>query len=442
MAWIRADVTNKFKSINVNNVSSIERMLNRKLNKNEMTSNINLNFDDVYENSIYTSYESILGLLKYLDYYNLKVDIVLFTGHAGNGHRAPTRAIAKKLVEKTDKNVIIIDLLALFSKFIAKFNDKAWVMMSRSKPGQMIWNKVIRGEINPEKSGFDISPVFKILYTERFRKLMNKLSPNVVLSTYPYSNAILSKIAEDTPSIAFAGIVVTDIEMLGFAMSSYGDVSNLTYFVASEYSWENGLKIYPYLESAKGHIYIGTNPCFFDKEANSTYFIKDTVLFVPGSAEGLGTGIKALPKLASFCKLSNKKLICISGLGKPYNFAKKVYRNYKDTMTLFSYVASADLKRLIERCEIIVGKAGGNMSSEFVSKSGCKIFFGSIKGQETDNAVYYHKLGVATNVGNDVDLLLDTIEKKTYTPSIYEAGIIQKSAVDIVVDTILPYLNQ
>ena len=34
MAWIRADVTNKFTSINVSNVSSIERMLNRKLNKN------------------------------------------------------------------------------------------------------------------------------------------------------------------------------------------------------------------------------------------------------------------------------------------------------------------------------------------------------------------------------------------------------------------------
>ena len=99
MAWIRADVTNKFTSINVSNVSSIERMLNRKLNKNEKTANINLNFDEVYENSIYTSYESILGLLKYLDYYDLKVDIVLFTGHAGNGHRAPTRAIAKKLVE-------------------------------------------------------------------------------------------------------------------------------------------------------------------------------------------------------------------------------------------------------------------------------------------------------------------------------------------------------
>ena len=81
------------------------------------------------------------------------------------------------------------------------------------------------------------------------------------------------------------------------------------------------------------------------------------------------------------------------------------------------------------------------MSSEFVSKSGCKIFFGSIKGQETDNAEYYDKLGVATNVGSDVDLLLDSIEKAPYTPSVYEAGIIQKSAVDIIVDTILPYVN-
>lgn len=441
MAWLRADVTNKFTKLNINNISTIEKMLNRNLYESENTSNINLNFDEVYNNSIYTSYESILGLLKYLSYYNLKVDIVLFTGHAGNGHRAPTRAIAKKLIQKTDRNVIIIDILSLFSKKIAKINDKAWVLMSRSKPGQFVWNKVIRGETNPEKTGINIAPLFKILYTDRLKKLMLQLSPSVVLSTYPYSNAILSKISEDISSIKFAGVVVTDIEMLGFAMSSYGDVSNLHYFVASERSWKNGLKTYPYLKDSKGPIYIGTNPCFFDKEVDASSTIKDTVLFVPGSAEGLGMGIKVLPQLVEFCKKNNKKLICISGLGKPYKYAKKVHSKYKDTMSLFSYVASTDLKKLISSCEVIIGKAGGNMSSEFVSKSGCKIFFKSIKGQETDNAEYYDSLGVATNVGDDVYKLFGAILSKPYTPSIYEKGLVKKSAVDIVVDTILPYLG-
>ena len=141
-------------------------------------------------------------------------------------------------------------------------------------------------------------------------------------------------------------------------------------------------------------------------------------------------------------KISNKKkLICISGLGRPYKFAKKIYRNYKDTMSLFSYVASSDLKKMIERCEVVIGKAGGNMSSEFVSKSGCKIFFGSINGQETDNAEYYDSLGVATNVGSNVKALFEAILNKPYTPSVYEAGIISDSAVDIIVDTILPYLE-
>ncbi len=441
MAWIRADVTNKFSRISVNEISTFEDILNRHLNKGEATSNINLNFDEVYNNSIYTSYESILGLLKYLKYYNQKVDIVLFTGHAGNGHRAPTRAVAKKITEKTDKNIIIIDILSLFSNVIAKCNDKAWVLMSRSKPGQFIWNKLIRGEINPEKSAFDIAPLFKILYTDRLKKLMRVLSPKVVLSTYPYSNAILSKIADDTSSIKFAGVIVTDTEMLGFAMSSYGNVNNLHYFVASETSWNNGLKVYPYLKDSKGPIYIGTNPCFFDGEVDCSKTIKDTVLFVPGSAEGLGMGIKALPKLAQFCKDNKKKLICISGIGKPYKFAKKIHSKYKKTMSLFSYVASEDLKKLISSCEVIISKAGGNMSSEFVSKSGCKIFFASIKGQETDNAEYYANLGIATNVGNDLDHLFGAIINKPYTPSIYKKGIITKSAVDIVTDTILPYLN-
>lgn len=441
MAWIRADITNKFAHLDVENVMQIESILKRQLYDKEATANINLDFDEVYNNSIYTSYESILGLLKFMKLYNVSVDCILFTGHAGNGHRAPTRAIAKKLTEKTEKNVIIVDILSLFSSTVAKLNDKAWVTLSRSKLGQNIWNKVVRGEIDPEKTGFDIAPIFKILYSKKLKKLINKIAPKVVLSTYPYSNAILSKIAEDNPCIKFAGVVVTDIEMLGFAMSSYGDVSNLHYFVASKASWENGLKIYPYLKDSKGPVYIGTNPCFFDGEADSSNIVPDTVLFVPGSAEGLGMGIKVLPKLARFCKENNKKLICISGQGKPYNFAKKIHANYKSTMSLFKYVASSDLKKLISSCEVVIGKAGGNMSSEFVSKSGCKIFYASIKGQETDNAKYYSDLGIATNVGNDTKKLFNAIIEKPCTPSIYRAGIISKSAVDTIVDTVIPYLG-
>lgn len=39
----------------------------------------------------------------------------------------------------------------MFSSTVAKLNDKAWVTLSRSKLGQNIWNKVVRGEIDPEK---------------------------------------------------------------------------------------------------------------------------------------------------------------------------------------------------------------------------------------------------------------------------------------------------
>lgn len=440
MAWIRADITNKFKDLSQNDISTLEGMLKRDFKQKDQKASIDLNFDDVYNNSIYTSWNSILGLLKYLKYYNLDIDVVLFTGHAGNGHRAPTRAIARKLIQSTQKNVIIIDPLALLSKNIAHINDKAWVILSRYELGQEFWNKFVRGEVKANGTGVDISPIFKLIYTKRLRKLIDVLQPKVLISTYPYSNAILSEIAKNVKSVKFAGVVVTDTEMLGFAMSSYKDVSNLHYFVSSEQSWKNGLKIYPYLKDAMEPIYIGGNPCFFDGEADNTNTVKDTVLFVPGSAEGLGMGIRALPKLVKYCSLNSKKLICISGLGNPYRYAKKIHSDYKKTMSLFSYVSSEDLKNLICSCEVIIAKAGGNMSSELVSKSGCKIFFESIKGQETDNAEYYAKLGVATNVENDVNALLKAVEEKPYTPSIYEKGIMKKSAVSIVVDTILPYL--
>ena len=66
MAWIRADITNKFAHLDVENVMQIESILKRQLYDKEATANINLDFDEVYNNSIYTSYESILGLLKFI----------------------------------------------------------------------------------------------------------------------------------------------------------------------------------------------------------------------------------------------------------------------------------------------------------------------------------------------------------------------------------------
>lgn len=439
MGWIRPDITKNFINIELSNMLSLSQILERSPKECSKDTSFELNFDEVYTNSVYTSWNSILGLLKYIKYYDINIDLVLLTGHAGNGHRAPTRAIAKKTVQKSDSNIVIIDLLSLLSSSIAKINDKAWVTLSRSEFGQEFWNKFVRGEVDPEKNANDISALFKLLYTKKVKKLMNKLSPKVMISTYPYTNAIISKIADDTSSVEFAGVVVTDTEMLGFAMSSYGDVSNLHYFVASEESWENGIKIYPYLKDAKEPIFIGTNPCFFDKEAEGK-IVPDTVLFIPGSAEGLGIGIRALPSIAELCRKTQKKLICVSGLGIPYKYARKIHARYKDTMSLFSYLASDDLKKLICSCEVVIAKAGGNMSSELVSKTGCKIFFASIKGQETDNAEHYAILGVATNVGNDIDELLKAITDKPQTPSIYKKGILKKSAVDTVVDTILPYL--
>ena len=57
MAWIRADITNKFAHLDVENVMQIESILKRQLYDKEATANINLDFDEVYNNSIYTSYE-------------------------------------------------------------------------------------------------------------------------------------------------------------------------------------------------------------------------------------------------------------------------------------------------------------------------------------------------------------------------------------------------
>ena len=56
MAWIRADITNKFSNLDVENVVQIESILKRQLYDKEATANINLNFDEVYKH-IFVRYD-------------------------------------------------------------------------------------------------------------------------------------------------------------------------------------------------------------------------------------------------------------------------------------------------------------------------------------------------------------------------------------------------
>ena len=59
MGWIRPDITKNFINIELSNMLSLSQILERSPKECSKDTSFELNFDEVYTNSVYTSWNSI-----------------------------------------------------------------------------------------------------------------------------------------------------------------------------------------------------------------------------------------------------------------------------------------------------------------------------------------------------------------------------------------------
>lgn len=342
---------------------------------------IDLNLSDIctdflsyYKSQVFCSWDelSILNLLK--------IDVIIFSGYAGVGHFAPSKALAEKYARE-GKSVIIIDPLFLYSEQMAIFNCRSWEFMAKySHTSWAIISKMVSTQIGTEVIFGNIKQILEI---DKIISFILSKNVDIVLSCYPYANTIIPAIAEH---VKLAGVVVLDCTPVGFMNSpdKGKGVEKVVYFVPGEDVIKKGKKMYSYIKNSK-FVNIHGTPCMFDKlqEKHKDVDINDICLFIPGSGLGIG---KAIFELSIIAEKWKGKVICICGDNSSWiKLAENVSLKYPN-LIVTGYVKHEVLKELMLISKIIIAKPGASLKEEMAVISGYNIAYGEIVGQEKHNA--------------------------------------------------------
>lgn len=387
---------------------------------------LNVNFLSLYERDVFTNYLDLKNIATH-------IDVVIFTGYAGCGHYAPARALALEYSNR-GFNVIIVDPLFMKYRKTAILNCWTWKMVARYS--HTLWN--ITRELTATKIGSDIIlGGFKNIVSDELTFFLNLHKPSIILSTYTYTDAVMSKFNEYTKCL---GVVVPDLNPIGFMSEIYHDTKNIHYFISTQNGYDLGIKLYPYAACNAGVHIMGNTPNFLGSPLTLKNYDKDILLFIPGSGLGIGKGFNALKDILNAWS-GYTIVVC----GDNQNWLDKATKiaSYNSKLIPLGYVSYDILKDLFSNAKIVIGKSGGSMSVEMASIRGCKIIYAPIAGQEIENAIHYSNLGCITYARNKSELI-EYITNRPYTKSIYDLKDeqVKKNSTKFVVDTTINIITK
>ena len=111
--------------------------------------------------------------------------ILIFYGSYGGGHLSASRNI-KEYIEKNypDSEVLMIDCIEYISKAINKFTTKIYFDMAKN--AKWIWGKIYYA--TEKGASLKISSGAQKALSLRLNKLFKDFSPDLVISTHPFSS--------------------------------------------------------------------------------------------------------------------------------------------------------------------------------------------------------------------------------------------------------------
>jgi UDP-N-acetylglucosamine:LPS N-acetylglucosamine transferase len=389
------------------------------------TDEINLDFRKYYESYVFCSKNQLKKIQQ------CKVDVIIFSGYAGAGHFAPSRALAKKY-ESIGMNVVVIDLLNMISPLLSFVNCQSWLYVSRYN--QDLFLKISE-KIGREKSSDKMLEIFKCANIDFILDFIKSKNVKVCISTYLSANVIASKIAKH---VNMFGVLLPDSSAVGMACELYKDTKNIVYFTINEETIEDAKLRYPYHKNTQNFVVTGAVPCFMEKRCEQQIY-QNTLTWIIGGGMGIGYGIDGLETII---ERHDGPIVIVCGSNKHwYNKVIDIKNTkYKDKKIFtFLYVSPESIKILMENSKIIIGKPGGSTFSEFISMSGYKIFYGTIKGHEQQNAAYCQSLELVRWCKN-ISELSQELKNPIYTESIYDKNIIRINPSDMIVNYTKKYL--
>lgn len=349
----------------------------------------------------------------------MKKVLILYAKYGG-GHLSAATAIQTYLEENYYYTVEVkcVDCVEYYNQFLSDMTTNAYKNLAKNAPN--LWKKIYYGS----KKGLlaKISGKANSMMAKKLLSLLTDFSPDIVVSTHPFSSQIISLLKKQKKINCELATVLTDFAphdqwLVGKEYCDYYFVSNNkmrqdlidNYGVPSEKVFATGVPL-----SSKFSEKIDDEKTYSSYQLNPD---KKTILFFGGGEFGLGKKRTVLILKSLAKHLDEYQIVAVSGRNKKMNneFLNLYEKLQNEDLHVLKY--TKDVPSLMHISSLVVTKPGGLTSSESLASNLPILIINPIPGQEEENAEFLEASGSAVwlkkedNIDDVINNLLNDPQK-------------------------------
>lgn len=345
-------------------------------------------------------------------YINEKEKILILTGRFGEGHQQVAKAIQEAAKYKfPEVETSVIDFMAW--AYPNLFPISHYVYIKGVKTFPKIYGFLYQKTYNPTYFSKKLNRIFSV-GLKKMLKLLQTEKPTVIVSTYPFTSSLVSKLKEEGLTNVPLVTVITDHTHHSYWLHPNTD----QYIVGSEETRQELMKTgIPAKQIASTGIPIRTK---FLRKTNRTKLIQKyqlepelpTVL-VMGGGEGLIGKEFLTDQVLDKIPERIQMIILCGNNHKLHSQLEKNLIHSKHRIVIKSF--TNNVEELMAVSDIIVTKPGGVTTSEALAMELPMLLFKPLPGQEQDNAKFLVEGGTAIDAAHPLEViarLTELLEKK------------------------------
>lgn len=332
--------------------------------------------------------------------------ILIFYASYGGGHLNAAKSINEYILNNyKDTRTELIDCMKYVNKTVEKLTTAAYREAAKKAP--WVWGRIY----NDSQKGplAHLSTRSNKVMAIKLLKLLREKSPDLIVSTHPFSSQMCSYLKRKGKITAKIATVMTDFAphdqwLVGSDFTDY-------YFVAND-------KMKNYLISkniSEKNIFITGIPLsnrflqkYDRKKVLDDYGLLDgkrNILFFGGGEFGLGK-TRTFEIFEHFVKeCTNMQIIAVAGKNEKMKlkFDEIVHENYAEKYVKVIEFTN-QIPELMSISDLVVTKPGGMTTTESLASNLPMIIINPIPGQEEENAEFLENKGIAIWIKKDDDV--------------------------------------
>jgi processive 1,2-diacylglycerol beta-glucosyltransferase len=327
--------------------------------------------------------------------------ILILSSTFGEGHQQVAHAIHEAIqIRQPTMESVVVDFMAWAHPYLYPVSHYIYMKGIQTFPN--IYGYLYQKTRRRNPSLMRLNTLLS-LEMERMLKLLREFQPSVVVSTFPYPAAIMSKLKEYGFTTIPAVTVITDYTDHSYWIHPYTD----QYIVGSSLV-RQGLQHQGIADDKIADTGIPIKPEFSYFHSRETLFVKygldpnvPTILVMGGGYGMMGDGLSIFQVLNALSQSIQLLIVCGHN-EKLRHQVREEFRHSKHRVHLAGYIDY--VYEFMAVSNLIITKPGGITTSEAMAMELPMLLYSPLPGQEQDNARFLVQAGVALQAKNRADL--------------------------------------